>query len=71
MKKSFDDDDAATASHADAADSALQSVQQTAIDICKCCTASGGALAKKTSERRHLLVKTVNKPTINQQINQP
>jgi len=63
MKKTLDDDDATTADHADAADGALQSAQQTAIDIRKCCTASGAALTKQTSEMRHTRLSTNQQST--------
>jgi len=63
MKKTFDDDDAATADHADAADGALKSAQQTAVDICKWCTASGAALTKQTGERRHTRLLTNQQST--------
>jgi len=51
-------DDAATTDHADVTDGALQSTQQTAVDIRKWCTASGAALTKQTSERRHTRLST-------------
>jgi len=62
-EESFDNNNAATTNNADATDSALQSAQLKAIDICKWCTASGAAVAKQTSERRLIKLSTNQQST--------